>query len=302
MWKTLLRPALTLAILALASFAGYALWARYMYAPWTRDARVRADVIEVAPDVGGPVIELDTADNQPVHQGDVLFVVDPARYRLAVKQARATLAAARTERDLKRAEARRRASLDSTVISSENRQSAQAAAEAADAHARQAEATLEAAELDLERTRVRAPADGYVTNLNVHRGSYAVAGHPMLAMVDGRSFRVEGYFEETKLAGLRAGAPVDIHLMSGGRHLRGRVTGVARAIAEPDVEGLLSNVNPTFHWVRLAQRIPVRIAVESTPEGVVLAAGMTCTVTVLPDDGPRALARGAAGSPEAVSW
>ncbi|BDG10648.1 efflux RND transporter periplasmic adaptor subunit [Anaeromyxobacter paludicola] len=290
MWKTLLRPALTLAVLAVASLAGHALWVRYMYAPWTRDARVRADVIQVAPDVGGQVVEVPVADNQRVRRGDVLFTIDAARYRLAVKQARASLAGARTDRELRRAESSRRASLDGTVVSSENRQAARAAADAAEAREQQAEAALASAELDLERTRVRAPADGYVTNLGVHPGSYAVAGHPMLAVVDARSFRVEGYFEETKLAGVQVGAPVDVRLMSGGQRLRGRVASIARAIGEPEVEGLLSNVNPTFHWVRLAQRIPVRIALDPAAEVAALAAGMTCTVTVRPGAGQPALA------------
>jgi RND family efflux transporter MFP subunit len=282
MWKALLRPALTLAVLALAVLVGRALWSHYMYAPWTRDARVRADVIAVAPDVGGLVVDVAVADNQVVRKGDVLFTVDPARYRIAVQQARAALAATRTERSEKRAEAQRRAAVDSTVVSSESRQSAQSTADAADARARQAEATLAAAELDLERTWVRAPADGWVTNLNVRPGSFAVAGHPMLAVVDARSFRVEAYFEETKLGGVRPGAPVDVSLMSGGARLAGHVASVARAIGNPEVEGLLSNVNPTFHWVRLAQRIPVRITLDAVPEGIALSAGMTCTVTIHP--------------------
>lgn len=297
MWKLVLRPALTLAMLAVASLAGYALWIHYMYAPWTRDARVRADVIAVAPDVGGEVVDVPVVDNQVVRKGEVLFTVDPARYRLAVQQARAALAAARAERTQRRAEAQRRATLDSTVVSSENRQSAQSAADGADARAQQAEATLATAALDLERTQVRAPADGYVTNLGVHRGSFAVSGHPMLAVVDAGSFRVEGYFEETKLGGLREGAAVDVRLMSGGTRLRGHVASVARAIGEPDVEGLLSTVNPTFHWVRLAQRIPVRIALDAVPDGIVLSAGMTCTVTIRPGEPGTATPRVAGRTP-----
>ncbi|WP_243336777.1 efflux RND transporter periplasmic adaptor subunit [Anaeromyxobacter soli] len=282
MWKAILRPTLTLVVLALAVLAGRALWSHYMYAPWTRDARVRADVIAIAPEVGGQVLDVAVVDNQIVRKGDVLFAIDPARYRLAVQQARAALAATRTERAQKRAEARRRAAVDTTVVSSESRQSAQSTAEAADARAQQAEAMLAAAELDLERTKVRAPADGWVTNLTVRPGSFAVAGHPMLAVVDARSFRVEAYFEETKLGSVRLGAPVDVRLMSGGARLAGHVASIARAIGDPEVEGLLSNVNPTFHWVRLAQRIPVRITLDEIPERIMLAAGMTCTVMIHP--------------------
>lgn len=286
MWKTLLRYGLTLAALAAASLLGLRLWDRYMYAPWTRDARVRADVIAVAPDVSGVVTDVRVADNQPVRKGEVLFLVDPSRYRIAVERAQAALAAARTDEALKTSEARRRAQLDATVVSSESRQSAQFGAETAHARVRQLEAALAAAELDLERTQVRAPADGFVTNLGVFRGSYATSGRAMVAVVDRRSFRVEAYFEETKMPAVRPGLPVDVRLMSGGRHLRGRVEGLARAIAEPEVEGILSNVNPTFHWVRLAQRVPVRIALEAVPDDVVLTAGMTCTVRLEPGSAP----------------
>ncbi len=286
MWKTLLRFGITLAALAAASLLGLRLWDRYMYAPWTRDARVRADVIAVAPDVSGIVTEVRVADDQPVRKGDLLFTVDPSRYRIAVERARAALASAQTDEALKTSEARRRAQLDETVVSSENRQSAQFGAEGAHARVRQLEAALAAAEVDLDRTRVLAPADGYVTNLNVFRGSYATSGRAMVAVVDRRSFRVEAYFEETKLPAVRPGLAVDVRLMSGGRHLRGRVEGLARAIAVPEVEGILSNVNPTFHWVRLAQRVPVRIVLDAVPEDVLLTAGMTCTVRIEP--GPAA--------------
>jgi len=282
MLKPALRAMLTLAIFAVAIFAGYRLWAHYMYSPWTRDGRIRADIVAVAPDVAGLVTTVPVVDNQRVHKGDILFTVDAARYQLAIAQAEAALTAVRTDFDLKRAEARRRATLDAAVISRENRESTQAIADAAAARMREAEVALSLAQLNLERAAVRAPTDGYVTNLNVHVGDFAIAGHPMLAVVDLHTFHIEGYFEETKLTHLRVGDAVDIQLMSGNVRLPGKVVSLAHAIADPESSGLLSAVNPTFHWVRLAQRIPVRIDFVSIPDDITLAAGMTCTLTVHP--------------------
>ena len=282
MLKSILRVALTLAIFGVAIFIGYRLWAHYMYSPWTRDGRVRADVVAVAADVAGLVTSVPIIDNQRVRKGELLFTVDVARYQLAIAQAEAALTAARTDFDLKRAEARRRATLDAAVISRESRESTQAIADAAAARVREAEVALSLAQLNLERASVRAPTDGYVTNLNVHAGDFATAGHPMLAVVDQHTFHVEGYFEETKLTHLRVGDEVDIRLMSGNRQLPGKVVSIARAIADPEATGLLSAVNPTFHWVRLAQRIPVRINFVALPDDVTLVAGMTCTLTVHP--------------------
>jgi RND family efflux transporter MFP subunit len=282
MLKSAVRVALTLLMFALAIFVGYRLWAHYMYSPWTRDGRVRADVVAVAPDVAGLVVAVPVRDNQAVRKGDVLFIIDTARYQLAIAQAEAALSAAHTDSDLKRAEARRRAELDAAVVSRESRESTQAIAEAAAARVKEAEVALSLAQLNLERASVRAPTDGYVTNLNVHVGDFAVAGHPMLAVVDAHTFHVEGYFEETKLTHLHIGDIVDIALMSGDRHLQGKVVSLAHAIADPEAAGLLSAVNPTFHWVRLAQRIPVRIDFNEIPKDTILAAGMTCTLTVHP--------------------
>ena len=282
MLKSVLRVALTLVLVGIAVLIGYRLWTHYMDSPWTRDGRVRADVVAVAADVAGIVTAVPVHDNQRVAKGEPLFTVDAARYQLAVTQAEAALAAAHSEHDIKRAEAGRRAALDAAVVSRESREATQGGAATAAAKVREAEAALALAQLNLERATVRAPTDGYVTNLNVHPGDFAVAGHPLLAVVDLHTFHVEGYFEETKLTHIAVGDAVDIRLMSGGRRLRGTVVSFARAIADPETAGLLSAVNPTFHWIRLAQRIPVRIDFEELPPDVVLAAGMTCTLTVVP--------------------
>ena len=282
MLKTILRFCITVALASCAIAVGYALWVRYMNAPWTRDGRVRADVVSVAPDVSGIITAVPVVDNQEVKKGDVLFVVDQARYRVALTQAQASLAGARLEAALKRQESQRRAALEAVVVSSENQQASLSAANTAGARVQIAESVVAAAQLNLERTRVFAPADGYVVNLNVHPGDYAVVGRALMAVVDRHSFRIDAYFEETKLSKIRPGDSADLRLLGSNINLAGHVVGFARAISEPDVAGLLSNVNPTFHWVRLAQRIPVTIAFDALPETVLLSAGMTCTVVIRP--------------------
>ena len=290
--KPLLRHLMTAAIFALAVIVAIALWRHYMYSPWTRDGRVRADAISVAPDVSGPVVAVPVLENQLVHKGDVLLRIDQERYKYALAQAEAAVAARKADYDIKMSEAKRRASLSGIVISSENRESAASLATSAAAQYQEAQAARDTAALNLQRTEVLAPVDGYVTNLDVHPGDYASAGRPFMAVIDSHSFRINGYFEETKLPKLREGQPVKIHLMSGGPLLRGHIDSIARGITDRDNPAgprLLADVNPTFNWVRLAQRVPVRIAIDQVPDGVVLASGMTCTVIVdaHPQDGHR---------------
>ena len=282
--KTVLRFLPTLALFALAILTGVLLWRHYMDSPWTRDGRIKANVISVAPDVSGPVVEVPVKDNQFVHKGDLLFRIDPARYQLALTQAEATLAGLHTQVSLRRREAARRANLASEVVTVESRDSASTQADAAVAQYDAAVAARDLARLNLERTEVRAPADGWITNLEVHNGDYANAGRAQLAVIDSHSFWVYGYFEETKLPLMKENDPVEIQLISGPT-LKGHVESVTRGITDRDNtpgQQLLANVNPTFSWVRLAQRIPVRIHIDAVPDGVLLAAGMTCTVVVKP--------------------
>ncbi len=281
--KSLLRFLPTGIIFAVAIVTALALWRHYMYSPWTRDGRIRADVISVAPDVSGLVVEVPVRENQLVHRGDVLFHIDPERYRIALAQAEAAVSARKFDYELKRREAARRAQLSGVVVSSESQDSAAAAASGGQALYQEAQAARDTAALNLQRTEVLAPVDGYVTNLDVHPGDYASAGRPLLAVIDSHSFRVNGYFEETKLPALHEGDAVSIHLLSGGPDLRGHIESLARGITDrdnPSGPRLLADVNPTFNWVRLAQRVPVRIALDSVPDGLVLASGMTCTVIV----------------------
>jgi RND family efflux transporter MFP subunit len=272
----------TLLILAAAVFIGRALWVHYMDTPWTRDGRVRADIINVAADVSGYVVAVPVKDNQLVKKGDVLLQIDPEHYQIAVKQAQALVASRKATWEMRKVNASRRADLDALVISKENREDASNIASSAEADYQQAQAQLDAALLNLKRTQVLATVDGYVTNLNVHVGDYARTGDAKMAVVDRNSFWVYGFFEETKLPHIRVGDQADMQMMSG-EVLKGHVESISRGIYDrdnPESRELIADVNPTFNWVRLAQRVPVRIHIDEVPQGMLLAAGTTCTVIV----------------------
>jgi multidrug resistance efflux pump len=281
--KTLSRVSATILMVAVGCGATYELWNYYMLSPWTRDARVRADVVTIAPDVSGFVSDLRVKDNQIVHKGDILFILDQERYTRAVATAEANVEARKADMSMRQNMATRRAKLTALSISPEDKQNAQLAAATAAAEYDQAVADLSTATLNLDRTVIRAPVNGFVTNLTLVVGQYAAVGTKVIALIDSDSYRVDGYFEETKLPVIKPGDPVEIHLMSGGPELRGHVDSISRGITDRDNSNgpeLLANVNPTFEWVRLAQRIPVRIHIDDIPQGVHISAGMTCTVVV----------------------
>jgi len=290
--QSLLRVLLTVAVVAAAVWAGFRLWDHYELAPWTRDGRVRANVVQIAPDVSGLVTAVPVHDNQAVAAGTLLFEVDRARYDLAVRQAQAALAAQRAVSAQAQRENARNTGLDD-LVSKESREQTRARVEQARAAVAQAEVALDSARLNLQRAEVRAPAAGLVTNLDLRQGSYAAAGRPVLALVDAQSFYVEGYFEETKLPRIHLGDRVRVTPMGGGAVLEGAVDSVAAGIADRDRStsaNLLPSVNPTFNWVRLAQRIPVRVKLDPLPEGARLVAGQTVTVQVLERDAAHAAA------------
>ncbi len=288
--KIIVRYFCTIAVFAAAMLFGKALWDRYMNSPWTRDGRVRADVINVAADVSGVVVQVAVKDNQLVHKGDLLFTVDRDRYRLALYQANARLAARKAEMEMRRQEAERRAELDGTVVSTENRENSKSLADSAQALYQEAVTAVDTARLNLNRTRVLAPVDGYITNLNVHPGDYATAGVAKLAVIDKNSFYVYGYFEENKIRLLNPGDPVEIRLLGNSPALKGHIRSLSAGITDrdnPTGRELLSDVNPIFNWVRLAQRVPVRISIDHVPDNRRLVAGMTCTVIVRSSPGTR---------------
>ena len=281
--KTLARVITTLVLVAAGCLGAYELWNYYMLSPWTRDARVVADVVTVAPDVAGFVNDLRVNDNQFVRKGDILLILDQERYKQALEAADANVAARKAEMLMRQSEAARRVRLPDIAITAEAREDSQHMAALAVATYQQAVADRSTASLNLERTVIRAPVNGFVTNLTLVVGQYAAVGTKLMALIDSDSYRVEGYFEETKLPVIKPGGQVEIHLMSGGPALRGHVESISRGITDRDNANgpeLLANVNPTFEWVRLAQRIPIRIHIDEVPENVRISAGMTCTVIV----------------------
>src|SRR6202048_2574370 len=275
---------ITLCTVAVAVLSTWAMWQAYMGTPWTRDGTVRAYVVTMAPEVAGRIVKLPVPDNQFVHKGDVLFEIEPADYRIALQQAQARAQRDGAALDYARANEGRQATLEGEGWVSKNifQQSASAmhqleAAVAVD------KAAIAKAELDLSRVVVRSPVNGYVTNLLAQLGDYANVGQRLISLVDTDSFWIDGYFEETNLERIHDGDPATIKLMGYSQLIRGRVGGVARGInipnVQPDAAGL-ATVNPIFTWVRLAQRVPVRIRIDQVPDGVRLVAGMTATVQI----------------------
>jgi len=333
---------ITLATVALAVPFGWTMWGVYMGAPWTRDGTVRAYVVKMAPEVAGRIVELPVVDNKYVRKGDLLMVIEPTNYKIAVRQAEAAVQQA--EANVQTIDAQltvQRAQISANQAQVTQAQAAlvfaqwqaqhyqalvkqdsasvqnaeqytsqmhqqQAAVESAQATLKlaqqqvealkaqrmsaeatlaQAKAQLNQAQVNLERTRIVSPVNGYVTNLLARLGDYANVGQHLISVVDANSFWIDGYFEETNLEPIRVGDPAGIKLMGYSQIVRGHVGSIARGInvanAQPNGQGL-ANVNPIFTWVRLAQRIPVRIHIDEVPEGVVLAAGMTATVQINP--------------------
>ena len=282
--RTLIRVVLTLAVVIMAAVMGITLWDTYMIAPWTRDGRVRVYVVDVAPEVSGTVVQLPVVDNQYVHRGDPLFVLDPVRFRLAIREAQARLDGALEDLKLKQNDARRRMGLGG-IVSAEEQEvfNSNVATQIASVDA--ARAALDLAKLNLQRSILYSPVNGNITNLNLRVGDYVTEGHARLAVIDADSYWVNGYFEETKMWGVHVGDEARVKLMGYKDILPGHVVSIARGIndqnGKPDGLGL-QDVSPIFTWVRLAQRIPVRIHLDHVPDSVTLAAGMTATISVGP--------------------
>ncbi|WP_029044069.1 HlyD family secretion protein [Cupriavidus sp. WS] len=307
--RTLGPVVLTLVVTAVAVVVVKHLWDYYTIAPWTRDGHVRADVVQIAPDVSGLVTKVLVKDNQLVRRGQPLFEIDRDRFALALQQAQATLAAQSATLAQARRESRRSQTL-SEVVSKEVVEEGLAKVQQGEAAVQQAQAAVDLARLNLTRTSVLSPVDGYVNDRLPRLGDYVTTGRPVLSMVDANSFHVEGYFEETKLHGIHIGNPVDIRIMGESRVLHGHVQSIAAGIEDRDRtngSNLLPNVNPTFNWVRLAQRIPVRIVLDEPPPDLRLVAGRTATVSVRearaqgPAQGPAQESGKAASAPAAAS-
>jgi multidrug resistance efflux pump len=276
---------ITLLTVAAAGALGWKTWTVYMGTPWTRDATVRAYVVTMAPEIAGLIVQLPVADNQLVRKGDLLMQIDPTNYRIAVNLAQAAVQQAQINAENAAREAQRRQELSTLAVTVEEKQTYATTAVATQAQLEQANANLDQARVNLQRTEIRSPVNGWITNLAAQLGDYASVGVNQISLVDQDSFWIDGYFEETALEEIHDGDPASIKLMGYDPIIRGHVASVARGInvanAQPNGQGLAS-VNPIFTWVRLAQRIPVRIAIDKIPDGVRLVAGQTATVQIDP--------------------
>ena len=338
--KRIIPFLLTLGTVTLAGLLGWGMWEAYMGTPWTRDATVRAYVVTMAPEVAGRIVELYVVDNKLVHKGDLLMVIDPTNYSIAVSQADAAVQQAQASvqnvdaqlsvqeaqinasqaaldqaqavlvfaqqqatryqtlaksgygtvqnaeqftSQLHQQEAAVHSALENHNLAMRQIESLKAQRKSAEATLAQAKAQLSQAQVNLERTRILSPVDGYVTNLLAQLGDFVNAGVNTISLVDANSFWVDGYFEETNLAPIRVGDPAQVKLMGYSQIMRGHVDSIARAINVANAQAAgqgVANVNPIFTWVRLAQRIPVRIHIDEVPPGIVLSAGMTATVDI----------------------
>jgi RND family efflux transporter MFP subunit len=281
--RTMLKTVATLLILTIAVLAALIIWDFYVAAPWTRDGSVRVQVASVAPQVSGQITEIRVVDNQFVHRGDVLYVIDPFDFQVALDTKKAQRRQRAADVQVKRVQAERRAHLTDLATTPEEQQQYAGSATQAQAAFDAAQAEVDQADINLQRTQVRSPVNGYVTNLLLRVGDYAVAGTTNISVIDADSYWIDGYFEETKMAHICIGDRAEAKLMGYRDPIVGRVQTVTRGIsvsnAAPSTQGL-PNVNPVYTWVRLAQRVPVRIRITHVPAGVPLVSGMTVTVTI----------------------
>jgi multidrug resistance efflux pump len=278
--KRYLRTAI---LVLLAAIFGWIIWYHYQLAPWTRDGRVRVQVANIAAEVSGKIVDIKIRDNQHVKKGDPLFVIFPDDYRFALEQAEAMVESTKAEMDVQMEESARREKLGASIVSTEDIHSYSSSAIRARAAYNSAVAARDLAQLNLARTTIYSPVNGYVTNFQMRIGDYAHPGDTKVSVVDEDSFWVSAYFEETKLPRIHLGDTAHIKLMGVGPTLEGKVDSITRGIADTNSgKGSqdLPDVDPIFTWVRLAQRIPVRIEIDHVPDNVTLAAGQTCTVVV----------------------
>jgi RND family efflux transporter MFP subunit len=281
--RAMLKAAATIVILVLAVLAALVTWDSYVTAPWTRDGSVRVQVARIASQVSGQITEVRVLDNQFVHKGDVLYVIDPFDFQVALDTGKAQLRQKAADLQVKQMEAERRQHLSNLATTPEQQQIYVGSAIQAKAAFDEAQQQVAQADINLKRTQVRSPVKGYVTNLLMRVGDYAQAGTNNISVIDADSYWIDGYFEETKMAHVCVGDPAEAALMGYRDPIVGRVETVTRGIsvanATPSTQGL-PNVDPVYTWVRLAQRVPVRIKITDVPPGIPLVSGMTATVTI----------------------
>lgn len=279
------RVLLTLLIVSFAVVVVWRMVMYYMFAPWTRDGHIRADIVQIAPDVSGLIQQVEVRDNQPVKRGQVLFSIDQDRFKLALRQAKAAVA----DREETLAQAQREAKRNKglgNLVPAEQLEESQSRVARAQVALMEAQVAVDSAQLNLDRSVIRSPVDGYVNDRAPRTQEFVSAGKPVLSVVDSNSFHIDGYFEETKLDGIHVGQRVDIRVIGDRARLRGHVESIVAGIEDRDRtsgNNLLPNVNPAFSWVRLAQRIPVRIVFDDVPADFRMIAGRTATVSIIDD-------------------
>jgi RND family efflux transporter MFP subunit len=281
--RLLLRKLATAGIAIVAVLSALVTWDLYNVAPWTRDGSVRVQVANVAPQISGLITELRVVDNQFVHKGDILYVIEPFDFQVALRANKATLQQKIADRDVKQLQAERRNHLSDLAASIEVKQTFQGNFVQAAAEADAAQEQVKQADINLQRTEVRSPVNGYVTNLLLRVGNYAAQGTSNISIIDTDSFWIDGYFEETKLARLCVGDRAEAKLMGYSAPIIGHVATVTRGVSVSNAAAAtqgLPNIDPVYTWVRLAQRVPVRIAIDKVPPGVPLVSGLTATVTI----------------------
>lgn len=280
-----IRYAVTAGAVLLAIIGLVLLYKRYQTNPWTRDGQVRANIVGIAPRVAGPIINIPVIDNQPVKKGDLLFEIDPSTYQAALDEANAELLKAQAQAlQAKQNLARMEELFVTKVIDEEEFQNSQDTYAAAAAEVAAAEAAVQTARLDLSYTKVFAPVDGYLTNVNVSPGTYVDAGQHLLALVDSSTFYVYGYFQETVISRIKPGDRATVTLMGHEfQPIEGVVKSVGWAIHLEDgaTENLLPVVSPTVDWIRLAQRFPVRVEFAGEVP-IPLRIGQTASISISP--------------------
>jgi multidrug resistance efflux pump len=290
MIKKLLKILLTLAILATALFFAYNRYIEYIQNPWTRDGQVRTQVIQVTPRVKGMVTKIYIVDNQRVKAGDLLFEIDPSQYIVKLNQAKARLtrtkeAAKGTKIEYERV--KNIYSKDKGAVSQKDLVRNETNYYKSLADIDSAKEQVNAAKLNLSYTKVYAQVDGYVSNINFQIGTQASAYKPILALVDENAFWVFGFFKEDAIADVKVGDKAKVTLLAyPNTPLSGTVESIAWGIAHSDGNpgnNLLPSVKPVFQWIRLAQRIPVRIKLDELPKNIKLRFGLTASVMILKD-------------------
>jgi len=285
--KKLLLGIINLALIGAVAWYAYQAFDEYINNPWTRDGQVRGHVIQVSPRVSGMVTHIAVIDNQFVSRGDLLLRIDPEPFEIAIAQAEANLKRAKISYNASKIELERLREIfqkDAGAVAQKDLDRREANYLQSLSQIDVATETLRSARLNLSYTQVHAAVDGYVSNIDFQIGTQAVANSPILALVDSNSFWVFGYFRESQIGQFSIGDPAKVTLMAyPDLPLHGSVESLGWGIAPSDGNSgayLLPSIKPVFQWIRLAQRIPVRIKLDEVPQGVELRFGLTASVMI----------------------